>query len=83
MPVWGTGGSATVNLKATNNLDESSSTTFTCDRQDGHEADCEHEPLVRPALAMGFMLNTGDEALVVNLTNLTNAARGALCVALH
>ena len=73
MPVWGTGGSAVVKLKATNNLDESSSTTFSVTVNTATKPIV--NPLVRPTLAMGFMLNTGDKALVVKLTNLTNAAK--------
>ena len=71
MPVWGTGGSAVVKLKATNNLDESSSTTFSVKVNTATKPVV--NPLVRPALALGFMLNTGDEALVLNLVNLLNA----------
>ncbi len=73
-PIWRSGTKpTTVTVMATNNLDETSlPVTFTLTVKTATKPVVNMNVAVHAVLAMGIMLNTGDEALVVNLTNLTN-----------
>ena len=75
MPVWGTGGDATVKVKATNNLDpaESIEATISVTVKTATKPIVNPDPMIRGALAAGITLNTGDEARTVNLLNVTGA----------
>ena len=72
-PIWRAGDKATtVTVKATNNLDEESlSSTFALNVKTATQPVV--NPHVMPLLALGFMLNTGDEPLTLHLGNLTGA----------
>ena len=74
-PVWRAGTKDTpVTVKATNNLDEESlSSTFKLTVKTATKPVVNMSPAVQAVLAMGFMMNTGDAPLVVDLNNLTNA----------
>ncbi len=75
-PIWRSGDkSTTVTVMATNNLDETSlPSTFTLTVKSATKPVVNMNVAVHAVLAAGIMLNTGDEALVVQLTNLTNLA---------
>ena len=74
VPIWRDDNKFTdVTVTATNGLDPAESTSIIFTLTVTTAIKPVVNPLVMPALAMGFMLNTGDEALVLNLRNLTNA----------
>jgi hypothetical protein len=73
-PIWRVGNKSTVvTVTATNGLDpaESTSTTFALTVTTATKPVV--NPHVAPVLALGFMLNTGDEPLTLHLRNLTGA----------
>ena len=78
-PVWRAGDeSTTVTVKATNNLDEESlSSTFTLEVKSATVPVVNPNPAVQFVLGTGFMMNTGDAPMVVDLNNLTGAEKEA------
>ncbi len=74
-PKWRAGNaSTTVTVKATNNLDEESlSSTFMLTVKTATVPVVNMNPAVQFVLDTGFMMNTGDAPMVVDLNNLTGA----------